>query len=310
MNNIHVIVIICHRMTEALKHSINEVESSSTSKAIVHVDKKTDIKPFLFIKELKNVELINDRVSVHWGDVSQIKCMLNCLMYARGKHKFKYVSLISGDDVFYRGLDCFNEFLKVGGSIEYIGVTSFSGVNKHEENRYLYRYPSFFYIRNPSVLTRIKKSLVRNLFKLGFFKNKSKCPFEVMYKGSNWFTMSYSCLEYVLSYLEINPSYISYFDNSYCCDEIFFQSIVYNSSYREMTLSVINNSIDDNLMSLRQIDWVSGPDFPKVYSRKDLAKLPVTNTFVIRKISEDIVFKELQTFFWDKNVRKKDKSCH
>jgi hypothetical protein len=109
-----------------------------------------------------------------------------------------------------------------------------------------------------------------------------------MYKGSNWFTITKECLKYIILFNEKNPKYLKYFKNSYCCDEVFFHSIVYNSIFRNNTLAVINNNNDDNVMSCRKIDWVSGPSFPKVFNENDILNIRDEETFILRKIDSQL----------------------
>ncbi|HHI5025615.1 TPA: hypothetical protein ACP5VK_004741, partial [Vibrio parahaemolyticus] len=54
----------------------------------------------------------------------------------------------------------------------------------------------------------------------------------------------------------------------------------------------------DNIKSLRYIDWKSGPDFPRVFSRKNLLDVNIPKIyFFCRKIDPSLSVKELSDLF-------------
>lgn len=52
-----------------------------------------------------------------------------------------------------------------------------------------------------------------------------------LYKGSLWFTLSHSAIDYILKYLNQNPDYLTPFKTSLCGDEVFFHTIMFNSHF-------------------------------------------------------------------------------
>ncbi|MEZ8229351.1 beta-1,6-N-acetylglucosaminyltransferase [Vibrio splendidus] len=284
----HIVLIICHRVTPALVHTLNEIEATKESFAVVHVDKKCNINEFDFIKHLDSSVLIEERTLVSWGDVSQIVCMMLCMTYIDKFYDYDYFSVISGDDIFYRGLNQFNQFLSENRGREFIGTSNLMGVTGRTAFRFERLYPLSFYDRSSSIRSKLNRKVTQFLFNIGFLENRNKRPFKKMYKGSNWFTITKECLGYIILFNEENPKYLNYFKNSYCCDEVFFHSIVYNSIFRNNTLAVINNNNDDNVMSCRKIDWVSGPSFPKVFNENDILNIRDEETFILRKIDSQL----------------------
>lgn len=64
-------------------------------------------------------------------------------------------------------------------------------------------------------------------------KNKYYEELPKLYKGSNWFIITKECRDYIFEYLKNNPNYKKAFQNSYCGDELFFQTIICNSEYKK-----------------------------------------------------------------------------
>jgi hypothetical protein len=285
---IHAILIVCHKVTSSLLHTVKEIESDPNTIGFIHVDEKISLEGFEFIGDISSVHMVHDRITVEWGGFSQIQATLLCMDYIISNFRFDYFSIISGEDFIYRGISRLNDHLVKQIDTEFIGVTSLNGVSSFEEERFKFVYKSVFFNRSNSWRDIILRKIYRSAHHFGLLKNPNNQPFVRMYKGSNWFTVSYSCVKYVLEFVRSNPHYIDYFKNSYCCDEIFFQSIVYNSDFKYKTSSFRNNCTDDNLMSLRIVDWKTGPIFPKVFSYSDLMAIKSDRTFLVRKVSDEL----------------------
>lgn len=77
------------------------------------------------------------------------------------------------------------------------------------------------------------------------------------------------------------------FEYSLCGDELFFQSIIMDSQFK-------NNIYKSNL---RYIDWTTGPDFPRVLCEKDYNKILESDCLFGRKFSDELdLIKFKQTF--------------
>ena len=108
-----------------------------------------------------------------------------------------------------------------------------------------------------------------------------------LYKGANWFCISTEVTNYIFEYLDKNEWYNTSFKKSFCGDEVFFQIIIMNSEYKDR---IYNYDIecDDNRMALRYIDWISGPEYPKILNEDDFRNMKNTNCIFGRKFNENI----------------------
>jgi hypothetical protein len=64
---------------------------------------------------------------------------------------------------------------------------------------------------------------------------------------------------------------------TYIPDEMFFQTLIMNSPFKEQT---VNNN-------LRYIDWVNGPEAPRVLTSADLTSMVGSDRLWARKFSEE-----------------------
>ena len=274
-------LIQCHRFSPSLEYTVNKILADENSNILIHVDKKSNLEEFEKLN-LDRVTFIKNRINVSWGAVSQIEVAIKLLSEAE-KLGFDYASFISGDDVLIKSVEEFKHYLSKNGDLEYLGIDHVVPYEKILE-RVAYRYPTCFYDRSGSISSKILIKFYSTLFKLGFLKNKKSIKYPRLYKGSNWFTISINLTRYILDELRNEPSLISFFEDSLCCDEVLFQTIVMNSKYK----GKLNMGPDDNYASLRYINWIDGPEYPKVLNINDLRSNFDESIFFIRKVNPSI----------------------
>lgn len=98
--------------------------------------------------------------------------------------------------------------------------------------------------------------------------------------GSNWFSITDSLARYVVSK---EPEILWYYKSSYCCDEVFLQTLVKNSLYKN---NLYSNSIDDYYANMRAIDWQRGK--PYIWRNTDFDELMTSDYLFARKFDEQV----------------------
>lgn len=289
--------IIAHRDTAVLNNTINLL--TKDDKVILHVDAKSDINNFK--KYSSKVSIIEDRVDVKWGTFSQIECMLKLINEAI-KQKFDYFFLISGDDMPIKNSMEIKKILKRLDGKEFIGVQRNIDVNDLIV-RVKYNYKEKHFKKNKNLAEKVAIRLER---KLGLIdKNQYYTKLPKLYKGSNWFGISYECCQYILNYVKENKWYLDSFRNSLCGDEVFFQTLIMNSPFKDKIYMIDepDNNYDDNYMSLRYIDWKSGPDFPRILDESDFQKIKSKENLIFaRKFDDNINIEKFNKQFNDVKV--------
>lgn len=270
----HLVGVITFRMTKMLKITVETL--SNEIDFVLHVDSKTNLTEYSEIES--SVSFIENRIDVQWGDYSQILSMLSIIKYAN-EHHYDYVSIISETDLPLRNGQEINSFLSKHKK-EFIGYVPNS--RAVAEERLKYNYFSFYKQRG-NVLRKVFKEL--KLYR--FFKNPYFSQLPDLYKGSNWFTISSDAVSVILEYLDTNPEYLEAYKKSYCADEVFFQTILLNSELKE-NIYGLGSNLDDNEMSLRYVDWETGPTFPTILQAEkvDEYKRRNPNAFFFRKVND------------------------
>lgn len=273
--------ITCHKVTAPLKMTINYLSSFKNNEILIHVDGKFNLDDFLFL-ESNNVTLLNERVDVSWGGVSQIKATLLLLERAIAVG-FDYLFFLSGDD-----LPCMSDN-KVNLLLSEIGYKNLIHFQDERSNyvdpveRVKYNYPSYFFSKEKTLLTKVKKKLFL-MFKLLFINKEyatSVSKGVVFYKGTNWFSFNHKTVCEVMSFVNGNDWFLSLFERSLCGDEVFFHTIL-----KFIGISDIYHDPSKPNDALRYMDWNTGPDHPRILDNTDIDKINKSECIFARKFSD------------------------
>lgn len=288
------VLIQCHMVTSSLIYTVNTLSECDCIDVYIHVDLKSNIDDFLFLSK-SNVNLLDKRISVEWGRISQVDATL-LLLNVINEKKYDYISLISGDDIPTKPIDEIISFLIKNKGKEFLGVRPKKEEAEYEK-RVKYKFPRFFFIRNKKNVNVLFEKIFWVIFSFGFFENKDFSKLPTLYKGCNWFTLTGDCVAYLKGYIKNNNDFYLAFKNSYCADEIFFQTIIMNSRFHENINTAFQ--FDDSLSALRLIEWGVAPDNPKIFSLDDLEYIRKSESIFCRKIAKDISVEELESHFYE-----------
>lgn len=268
----HAILVETHANVDLLAMVIERLKADNHY-FFVHVDKKTkNYKDFLSLSS-DHVIFSRKRYKVNWGSIEQVLLTLELIYTAESKGiQFDYYHLISGQD--YPVVDnvSFDTYFENNDKsyFELDTKTPF-------ETRYM-----FFHLNSlVNVRSRWGQKLERTFVKFQrgvFLKCNLRKSLELTpYKGSNWWSMTHSMMEYILEFLKRHPDYIERFKCTSCCDEVFFHTIAFNSP--------LIGSIEND--DLRYVDWkrkYPGESLPRVLNEKDYDAIILSNAVFVRKI--------------------------
>lgn len=240
----------------------------------IHIDKKCKEDQCMLSKH-PNVCVFSS-FKIEWGSVNHLKSILLLLKNAHQKDRYSYYHLITGSDYPIQSLEQFKHFFFEGKNknyIEYHQLPYQYWVGGGGLNRINYYWigNSLFDIRssNPKILN----FLLKVQRKLGFRR-----PFPYfngkLWGGGTYWSLSHEAIELILNYLQQNKGYIRRFNHTHCSEEIFFHTILANSS-----LDLVNNS-------LRFIDWGEGLASPKTLSDDDFQRISESDGFFARKMDK------------------------
>jgi hypothetical protein len=239
----------------------------------IHVDAKAAIEPFReAVGTRANVSFVQDRVRVEWAGYSIVDAILRSLRAAM-RVQFRYCLVISGADYPIKSNSQLSEFFSKAQE-EYITFWRLqdrpSWVHKVQYYYWIDRIP----MRAWSTGTELR--YWRRLFWGRFFKwrrfmpKRRFLPGLVPYGGSDWWSLSRSCIEYVLDYIDANPSYARFYRSTAAPSEMFFHTIILNSRFAQRVhnrdayfrwaaesgeASTDRAMLPEDSFNLRHIDW-------------------------------------------------------
>ena len=246
----------------------------------LHIDKKVKDFDYENIKKVikKSKIYFTRRLDVRWGTLKQIECELLLLKEASKNH-YKYYHLISGVDLPIKKIEEIYNFFD-NKNQEFVGFTEFSSISNSYMERVKYYHLFNNNLRSKNkfiryISTKVYYNLLKIQKKLGI--NRLKNINLEFRKGPNWFSITDDLASYVLSR---EKEIKKIFKHTHCCDELFLQTIVYNSEFKNKVYKEFEN---DNENTMRLIDWVRGE--PYVFLEDDFDLIKNSKMLFARKFS-------------------------
>lgn len=236
----------------------------------IHLDLKSDIQPFKNLEHEGKVVLINNRIKVFWAGYSQVQSTINSLQQISSFGiDFDYVNLISGQDYPLKRVNEFHAYLEQNNGKAFMEYFPVYEVWKEA----IPRVEKYFLVES-SFPGKYTLEVLMNKF-----LPKRKLPGRLIPVGrSTWFTITFEQVNYILNYINEHPEYPRFFKYSWGADELFFQTLLYNSPYKD-------KMVNDNLL---YTDWSNGGANPKMLTIDDKSKLMASGKFLARKFDETV----------------------
>lgn len=231
----------------------------------IHVDKKFDINPHLFLEAIPNVFFINNRINVQWAGFSTVVATFECIkeIVATGK-QYAFINFLSGQDYPLKSPEYLNDFFQKNKGTEFL---SFRDI-KNDWKEGLIRMENYFL---SGYNFRGKHRLEQVINKI---TPKRKIPYNMHPYGKSMFWMlSPETASFVVKVVENDKNLQKFFSLCWASDEFVFQTILLNSGYKD---KIINNNY-------RYIDWSAGGSNPKVLNEEDFELLSKSNMLFARK---------------------------
>lgn len=275
----HAFLIIAHedfRVLEVLLSMLDDMRND----VYLHVDRRAKglyDRVSGWRMENAGFFLLQDRMEVYWGDLSQVQTEYLLFERAYRNGGYSYYHLLSGVDLPLKSQDEIHEFFNRHQGTEFVG---FCQGESHERDvrRKVGRYHFFTkWKRDKVVLRRHFFSFLRNAAlnlqkPLGYPR-----PFEREFrKGWNWVSITHPFCGFLLEHKQEMSARLRH---TLCADEIFLQTLLWNSRFRKNLYCADNPEKG----SLRKIDWKRGS--PHVWTESDWDELVLSEAMFARKFS-------------------------
>jgi Core-2/I-Branching enzyme len=263
--------------------------STPTSVFLIHVDKRTDSKQYREmisgLDHLANVVFLK-RHSCHWGDFGHVRATLKGLAYLfKTEIHFDYLFLLTGQDYPIKSNAYIESFLNRANGKEFISYYRFpndwggdGGLGRIEhwhfrvlENWHFTMLHKFVHLplklKTESRVKLILCSLINTMFKKRTLPGNMEA-----FGGPGYWVITRECARFIYTFANQNPRFVKFFRFVDIPDEIFFHTIVLNSSFA-------HNVVNDDL---RCID-ISARSGPRIWQKRDFEILAQSKALIARK---------------------------
>lgn len=283
-NNKHAYLIIAHNEFDILE-SLIEVLDEERNDIYIHIDLKSKLsekEQSKFTVNKSSIYFIN-RTSINWGGYSQIQCEIE-LLKAATKRTYSYYHLLSGVDFPLKNQNEIHNFFEKNHGKEFVHFD-----RKSIQKSTLTRIEFYYFFQDIVFFSKNKwTGFIRRKINSFFIYIQKKIKInrlisnDITYmKGANWFSITNEFATYVVS----KENWISKtFRNTLCADEMFLQTLLYNSKFKNnLYFKKLNN---DYLSIMRYIDWEKGN--PYTWRAEDFNILKESPYLFARKFSSRI----------------------
>ena len=274
----------------------------------IHIDARVALAPFEEpLRDHPNVHFVPDRVRIQWMGFSQVESILKLLAQAQ-ETGFDYCVLLSGSDypiksnsqirAFYENAsEEFMTFWRLedrpswAHKIQYWYPIDLIPIWGHSKGREPVYWRRLFWGR----FYKYRRHMPRRRF-----------PFAMVpYGGSDWWSLSGGCVREILDFVARNPRYGRFYRHTHCPSEMFFHTIVLNSSYAtrvrnaaayrawSMATSPEQKAseacmLKEDDFNLRYIDWSREREAPAILDDRDWEPLRRSHDLFARKFDSRI----------------------
>jgi hypothetical protein len=231
----------------------------------VNLDRKCAIDPAQLHPA---AQLVRQRINIDWGGFSQVAATLNSLQeIVTAVPAFDKVVFLSGQDFPLLPNDRLKQELARLAGKELIDAVA---IGPAWPVRFRYQY---FYREGGSAAARLACGLVNRAMRL-LGLHRAMVKGYQPYGGSQWWSLSRDCIVELLQ-LARDPAVLRFFRSVSCPDEMFFQTLVMNSRFRQQVLG----------QNFRHIQWPgNGARNPDLLDEEDFGRICASDAHFCRKI--------------------------
>ena len=266
-NHNHAYLIMAHKDDYTFRSLLRLIDDQRNT-IFIHMDRKNSTYNFEKVIKYVQTKVIHvKRIDVKWGGYSLIEAELTLLQTAVKYGDFQYYHLLSAEDLPIKSQDEIHAFFDDASQkqYEFVHFDSISGEKYCDRVYYYYLYTDLVG-RSRNIFSKILRNLqFVSLDLQKRLKVKRNTDLKVM-KGAEWFSITNDFAEYIIERREWIKKKFKF---SFCGDEIFLQTILFNSPFVDrLYLASFDNSYRQ---IVRYIDWERGG--PYVFREEDFNQL-------------------------------------
>jgi hypothetical protein len=276
---------------------IRLIHALNTPNAIfmVHVDKKTHFNDYRAMVDgvdtLPNVTFLR-RHKCFWGEFDHVLATLRGIeSLIENSVDCDYVILLTGQDYPIKPPVHIERYLDLHRGKEFIeyrpitfnrqarrgAPTPDERVAFYIENRHLRVLGRHFWV--PRATTPFEWSAKRFFDIIARVVINGEFPRGYQpFAGSSYWCLTRECVTYLNAFVREHPDFVAFFKHLFIPDEMFFQTIILNSPFK-------NKVVNENL---RCIDWSRSGSNPRIWCKEDIEILKRSNGLIARKFDHTV----------------------
>ena len=302
-NQRHAYCIIAHDQPALLQLLVHLIDDERND-IFLMIDKKADPAPF------KNVEVEHSRlyvvpsIKIWWGEDSQIEAEMRLFEKASQTGQYAYYHLLSGADLPLKSQDEIHAFFQAHEGKEFVEFWSQPAthdiIQKRLRKHFFHNYNQ---LPHRTLGQNLERMIQRNLLSLNkhLWMKPRISSLPELRMGPNWVSVTDGFVRYLLTKRNLIKKA---FRHTYCADELFLQSVIWNSPFRENIYrqgECTGHTGENDVFgcNMRLIDWTRG--IPYTFTHEDIEELEASPLFFVRKIKE--TDQQLIDFFLQRNKK-------
>lgn len=266
----HAYLIIAHNEREILQLLLSSLDDERND-IYVHIDKKASFDVSVLQAVKSTLHILPVHIDARWGDYSLVEIELALFKEAYSSGPYSYYHLLSGVDLPIKSQDYIHNYCDLHQGQEFIGVAAHATQGEIDwRSQHWFVFPRDFQSGN------LIKKLIRAVFaRLQSLVGYRRTRLEVK-KGCQWCSITHEFVGYLLQNADLIRKT---FSHTYCPDEMFIQTLCWNSNFRMQ----IYNADNEFEGCKRYIKWKDSSLQPLNVS--DVSNMVQSSRWFARKFS-------------------------
>jgi hypothetical protein len=183
-------LILTHKSPKQLERLITALDHTGFD-FYIHLDKKVNSDPFLYLANRGNVFFIKERVKIYWGGYGTIQATINGFEEIIRTTRYDYINVISGQDFPIKPANSIYNYINSNKGNEFITCQSLEGEWKEALPRV-----RKYHLINWNIPGKFRLEKIVNAF-----LPERKFPLDFQLVGrANWFTLTTGACAYILDF--------------------------------------------------------------------------------------------------------------
>lgn len=276
-------LISAHKDAKHLRTLVNSLPADS--EFYIHIDQKSDIRPFEEKLDRENVHFLEHRVNVAWGSINEVEYQVELLRAALYYGHADYFISLSGMDYPLWSNAKIKEYFEKADGKEILQGISMLHQGKNAREYCNFRFLSYLPWEKGSLKSKFRAALRKMTAATGIHKTlhiHCKNKTYTLYKGAAWWGITPDLARQIIKEWDENEHLVQYFKTSFCPAETFIQTIAFNSEFASRCM--LAEGKYQSLAALTPLTYINYDPVVKILTEDDYDILQASGKMFCRKI--------------------------